>query len=83
MSHGITKCRKCDAVVSQCRCMNHRHVRYVNGCGACAARSVEKKPYEPPAILDTAEFETLALSCAKHPGPEPDCHGPGGTPHSS
>lgn len=24
-----------------------------------------RKPYGPPRILDSAEFETLALSCAK------------------
>lgn len=25
----------------------------------------ERRPYEPPAVMDHADFETLALSCGK------------------
>lgn len=32
--HGITKCSKCDTVISQCRCIDHKEVRYVV-CDAC------------------------------------------------
>lgn len=32
----------------------------------------KKKPYEPPRVLETAEFETLALNCVKIPG-DADC----------
>ena len=28
-----------------------------------------RRPYEAPRIEETAEFETLALSCAKEPPP--------------
>lgn len=31
-------------------------------------RPRDKVPYEPPAIVATAEFETLALSCGKVAG---------------
>ena len=33
-----------------------------------ASRPSGRLQYEPPKILDTAEFETLALACAKQPG---------------
>lgn len=29
---------------------------------------IAKRSYEPPCILGTSEFETLALSCGKAPG---------------
>jgi len=29
------------------------------------AHRAERRPYEPPKILETAEFETLALACTK------------------
>jgi hypothetical protein len=32
--------------------------------GAAGAR----RPYEPPAIEETSEFETLALTCAQNQG---------------
>lgn len=28
----------------------------------------ERRPYEPPAVLEEAEFETLAMACGKLAG---------------
>lgn len=70
----LISCNRCGVVYGR-----------VNGIFTLDPTTVPKprKPYEPPAIIDSADFETLALSCAKTPGPEPDCHGPGGTPTQS
>ncbi len=29
-----------------------------------------RKPYEPPRVVESASFETLALSCGKFPFPD-------------
>jgi hypothetical protein len=36
----------------------------------------QRRPYEPPAIEQTSEFETLALACGPFPGGGPDCDDP-------
>lgn len=40
------------------------------------------RPYEPPAIVDSAQFETLALTCTTTAG-TPTCEPPFGTPVGS
>jgi hypothetical protein len=50
------------------------------GCGALDSR----KPYEPPAIEETSQFETLALSCGQNVGnPAESCAGDPYNPGSS
>ena len=33
--HGITRCIKCDIIIQQCRCLNHREVRYTSCNPSC------------------------------------------------
>lgn len=33
----------------------------------------EKRPYEPPEVVETAVFETLALGCKLSPGESAAC----------
>jgi hypothetical protein len=42
----------------------------------------ERRPYEPPDVEETAEFETLALACAKTAGQRACILRPGGFQNS-
>ena len=39
--HGITRCIKCDTIIKQCRCMNHRDISYSSCQPSCSAKKVE------------------------------------------
>lgn len=36
-------------------------------------RRAERMPYRPPAVVESAVFETLALACAKASTTDPNC----------
>ena len=33
----------------------------------------KRKPYVPPAVEESGEFQRLVLACARVPGPDPFC----------
>ena len=47
--HYITRCRRCDGVVSQCRCIPPcKTVRYVEACWSCILKADRKPALSTP-----------------------------------